>query len=348
MVVFIAICCCTAYSDDSAMSIVDGGTVQPMDKHPSIRMMRETVDVKLGTRVGNEWPVFVRCQFEFHNDGPATDTNMGFPEIAQGSGDSSASGRIKSFKSWVDGQPVKIKYMPSSGNSKGEFRKRYKAWYVKKVHFDAGQSRRVVVVYSARLGFSNTASSPEGMVFLFGYILRTGANWKGLIEKAVINVDTSAAGNRYNIDALPSGYKAKKNKLTWTFKNFEPTQDIGLTFKQRFPLLNGKSVHYDIWEPCYELNGVVMAASRFLYELGGEIDLNNSICTIKYAKHILRLRSGSKTAMLDGKKIILTHAPWQEKDSDQFAVPLEEIVRLLGGSVKYDSNRIPNVRLKPR
>lgn len=348
IIIAVTICCFIAHCDDSAMSIVEGGAVQPMHEHSSIHMVRETVDVKLGSRVGNQWPVFVHCLFEFQNNGLATDANMGFPELAQASGDAEARGRLKGFKSWVDGQPVGIKYLPSSLNPKDE-PQIYKAWFVKKVHFDAGQTHKVVVVYSSRLGYANTAGTPEGIVFLFSYIMRSGANWAGPIGEALINVDVSATNGRYGITGSPSGYKSSNNKLVWKFSDFEPTEDIGITLTQKFPLLNGEPLVYsNPWEPCFERNGVIMTSPEFLTELGGSVDCDKTCSSwvIKYSRHILKLNSGAKAAVLDGKRIELTHATWREKDSDCFAVPLDEIVALLGGKVKYDSSRRPNVLLK--
>lgn len=332
-------------SDDSAMSVVSGGTVQPMGNHASLRMEREAVDVKLGARVGNEWPVFVRCQFQFQNDGPATDVNMGFPENADAEGEATATGRLRGFKSWVDGQPAEIRHLASSTNPKDEFAPSYKAWYVKRVHFDSGQARRVVVVYSARLGFSNSSAGPKGMVFRFRYTLRTGANWKGSIGKVVINVDASAAAKHYRIDASPPGYEAGRNKLAWTFRDFEPKQDIEVTFLQQFPLLNGKPLpNANQWEPCFERNGVVMTNPLFLTELGADVDDSGEGCVVRYGRRLLKLR-GSRAAVIDGKKKTLAHAIWQRNDLGELAVPLDEVVRMLGGSVEYDSDGRPNVLL---
>lgn len=335
---------CISQADDSAMQEVCGGAIQPMDEHPTINMVRETVDVKLGARVGSEWPVFVRCEFEFHNDGKATDVQMGFPEIATAGGDASAEGRLNDFKSWVDDKPAKVVYIVSSKNEKTEYSEKYKAWYTKKVHFDAGQTRRVVNMYSARLGTDETAGGPDGMIFTFGYILRTGANWNGPIKEAVINVDVSAAGTYSDIGAYPKNFTTNGKKFTWVFKNIEPKEDIGLSFKQRLPLLNGKLLNTSyFWEPYFERNGVMMSSLRFIQE---QSESNNKGYILKYGKHVLKLQAGSRSAILDGKKIELAHAIWADKDPYYFAVPLEEIVKLLGGSVEYDSNRRPNVILK--
>ncbi len=331
-----------AYADDSALQGVEGGSIQPMGEHFSIRMMSETVDIKLGERVGFEWPVFVRCEFLFKNEGPAADVIIGFPERAYASGDASASGRLKGFKSWVDGKPVSVTYKPSSQNKKSDYSEDYKAWYIKKVHFNAGQIRRIVDIYSARLGsYTSTISS---MQFDFRYVLKTGASWKGSIGSAIINVDATSAGKIYDIDASPKGAKIKNNKFTWTFKNFEPKEDILLTLNPRMPFVNGKGVIKEqgwMWEPYFERNGVLMVSPQFL---NGEC--KGKDCTIRFNKHILKLHGGSRIASLDGKQIKLKNAPWASNEWDYFSIPLDETVSLLGGSVKYDSTGRPNILLK--
>lgn len=340
---------CVSFADDSASQMIAGGTLQLMDEHTSIKMVSEDVDIKLGEAVAYDWRAYVRCQFIFRNDGPATDVWMGFPEKCAAGGDSSAIDRLMGFKSWVDGQPMALKYVKSSKNEKGGDIKDYKAWYVKKVHFDAGQTRRVVDVYSAYLGYvaEQTSFSTSSIV----YILQTGRNWKGPIGKAVINVDVSTAGDYYEIDAGPNGCRRKHNKLTWVLKNIEPKEDICVVLTPKAPLLNGKKVeHLSPAREFFVTKGVLMVSlDDMLYYLGGGVEFKGKDHILRYGKHALKMRGGSRSATLDGKKIRLSHAPWEEKGSDGavFAVPLEETVRLLGGTVKYDSHHRPNVILKP-
>lgn len=339
--------CGVALADDGAVQDVSGGTVQPMDEHPSIQMVSESVDIKLGKKVGWEWPVFVRCQFFLKNDGPATDVLIGFPEHAHAGGDAelSPTDRLIGFKSWVDGKPVKVKYMPSSKNKKSDNQQEdYKAWYVKKVHFDAGQTRRVVDVYSARLGFAAEVMTTTSSILT--YVLCSGASWKGPIGSAVIRADLSEAMNDYDIAASPEGYIEKGNVLNWNFKNLNPKEDISILLIPKLPLLNGTKIG-PICEPFFRRNGDIMVSPVFL--LGEEVkisDMRKNRRVIHHGCHTLILTAGSKSATLDNKKITLKTAPWGHKITEDFAIPLEETIKLLGGKVKYDANHRANVILK--
>jgi hypothetical protein len=341
-----------AVADDSAMSDISGGTVQPMKSHPTIRMVNETVDIKLGEKVGREWPAFVRCEFQLRNDGAATDVTIGFPEEASSEGDSCPSMRLRGFESWVDGKKVKVSYMPVPKQKKPDAdaqEGKYEAWFVKKVHFEAGQTHRVVDAYSMRLGSSNTAG--EVTHCLLSYVLRTGANWKGTIESAVIRADLSPAAAYYQVSAIPPGYTRKQNTLTWTLKDLEPKEDIHVTLTPKVPLLNHKKVKGE-WEPFFVRNGIVMASLQFL---GEKSELHGKRVILHANGHVLELAPGSQSAVLDGKKIALKMAPWMEKtdrikgaavEPHDYAVPLEEVVTLLGGRVETGADGRLNVVLK--
>lgn len=335
-------------ADDSASRIVNGGAVEPMREHPSIRMIKETVDMKLGAKVGWQWPVFVRCQFFLKNNGPAVDVYIGFPEIAAAGGDTAAVDRLIGFKSWVDGKPIEVKYMPSSKNKKesnSDYYMDYKAWYVKKVHFNTGQTHRIVDVYSARLGYENQAASIEGTVSNFVYILKSGASWQGTIGNAVIRADLADANDFYDISAQPKSFSKQGSIITWILKDFDPKDNIAINLTPRLPLLNGKKVFAHVWEPCFVRNGILMVAPSFAGDHVVKNQPRGEDKEIRYGNHLLVLKAGSMNATLDGKRIKLHTAPIAGKQDDEFAVPLDEIVRILGGSVKYDKNHRANVIL---
>lgn len=71
----VVLCSAQVLADDSALSGIGGRAVAPMAQHPSVRMVSETVAVRLtdkGTRV--------HCEFLFRNEGKACMVTMGFPE----------------------------------------------------------------------------------------------------------------------------------------------------------------------------------------------------------------------------------------------------------------------------
>ena len=75
----------------------------------------------------------------------------------------------------------------------------------------------------------------------YTYTLKTGATWKGKIEKAVIRVKLNGIASNRIVKATPTGYQRNGGKeLVWTLKNFKPTHDIELSFKRSGALASKK------------------------------------------------------------------------------------------------------------
>ncbi|MDO8587103.1 MAG: DUF4424 family protein [Armatimonadota bacterium] len=335
-----------ALANDSALSAIGGGAVEPMGRHKSIRMVREKATARLDSESAR-----VRCEFVFKNEGKAVTVTMGFPEKAWAYGDGSTEMRLKGFRSWVDGRLVRTRYAPSGKKGEIPRHEEYRAWYVKKIPFEAGQTRTVVDEYTSELGGSGSVGSEYDAISLFNYILKTGRNWKGPIGQAVVIVDASRFPRTYyDISALPKGYTSRKRTLTWTMRNFEPTGDIEIEFVPRSPKLNGKMINGYSWSPFSVVNGRAMTGLGFIEDaLGGSVDDKaKRIRVIKYAGRTLTLKAGSGTAQLDGsRRITLPVAPIAGK-YDQFSVPVAAVVRVLGGKARYDwKSRRLNLWLAP-
>jgi len=332
-------------ADDGGGSIVAGGALQPTKSHPSVRMVSEVVDAKLGGSNGDISNVYVRCQFIFKNDGPAQDVVMAFPEKASSYGDPSPNDRLRGFTSWVDDKPVKITYRPSAKSDESEDKKEYNAWYVKTVHFDAGQTRKVVDMYASDLGAAGT--SDGWTTSEFTYVLRTGASWKGRIGKATINMDTSAGAGFYDIKASPKGCKVKGDKYTWVMTNFEPKQDISLVFSVKMPLVNGKrAVSPGYWNDYAVVHGVLLAPVGCLSSAGAKVEYHGDDCTITFRQHNLRIRNASRNAVIDGKRVLISRAPRGGENCYGMTAPIGDVARLLGGELVFGANHTPNVILK--
>ena len=88
----------------------------------------------------------------------------------------------------------------------------------------------------------------------FDYILETGAGWQGVIEQAVITIQTPYPlgelenlldfGNAFY--ANPSGYSLNHSEITWVFTDLEPTEKDNINFS----LLRPKAWHgiYDSYK----------------------------------------------------------------------------------------------------
>ncbi len=304
-----------------------------MASHPSVRMVSETVKVRLSDKAAR-----VHCEFTFKNEGKQCAVKMGFPEQSAASGEGGL-GILYGFRSWVDGKPVKCTYKRGKEQSAHEYESSRDSWYVKDVPFEAGQTRKVVDEYSSGLDVSaNSMQTSYEIPWSFTYVLRTGRNWKGTIGKATIILDVSRVDEvHYEIVRSPAGSVRAKDTLTWTFTDFEPTEDISIDLVPRFPKLNGKMADPEQWWPFTRVNGVTMTGSGFLTKLGAKMKPPDSdgALVIHYGSHILRLTPGSKTAVLDGKQIKLQAAPTGDVELYPWQIPTADVVRALGGTAWY-------------
>jgi|GEM_PF-1275193 len=328
----IALCNVRLFADDSAMTGIGGGAVAPMASHPSVRMVSETVSIGLSDKGAK-----VHCEFAFKNEGSKRVVKMGFPENAWASGDGSC-GRLSGFRSWVDGKPIKCVYKQGKLiKGKASSEQNCYSWYVKDVPFDPGQTRTIVDEYSTYLGSSsNSMMTDYETPKTFDYILKSGRNWKGPIGKAKIIVDTSrVTPEHYELSSSPGGFVTGGNSISWTFSNFEPTEDISIDLVPRYPELNGKMIGPDDWTPLDRKGGVTMTGLGFLRKLGARIEYpeRHGAIVITYNGHTLRLVPGSKTGTLDGAKISLQAPP--STDAYPAQIPAALVVRALGGKAHY-------------
>jgi len=227
-----------AMANDAVVAGVGGvpSVIKLVQKeHPSIRLVREDVFIKL--HKGE-----VTARFVFRNEGPETTVLMGFPE--RGEGDTGVTwSNFDYFTSFVDGKRVKVQRFGPKGETYGD----YEIWWVKRVHFRKGQTRIVVNRY--RGGFGHDTSG----VCWFTYVLRTGASWKGTIGYARIVCDISGMKG-HTIWADPHPHKRVGQRLIWEFRNFEPQTDIEIKWWGGFWdfEINGHSIEpWECWEGEY-------------------------------------------------------------------------------------------------
>lgn len=320
--------CSYVKADDGAIFGI-GGTVAPMKQHPTVRMVRERVDIKL-----HKDGAVVRCRFVFRNEGPATIVKMGFPEQAIGDIGSIKKSAYGYFRSWVDGKKANVRFVPSART----YTTVYRAWHVKAVPFMANQTRIVEDEYSSEYG--GDASDNKW----FSYILRSGKNWKGSIGEAVISVDGSEIWSyRYpKPDNIYPHYVRKGKNIVWKLRNLEPDKDITINLNRRWKImwsvLGNNSLFYIDDEELFGKHGIAMVS-------GCEVrtSLNATIVGTKmsdgvrfsYGSHNLVLRPGSRTALLDRKsKVTLPHKPYMMNGS--LSIPILTVAKLLGLEIVKD------------
>ncbi len=180
-----------ALANDAPVSGVGGGVIRLTGKHPSVRMVRETIRMDV-------YPAYydVDVTFDFLNDGPACAVKMGFPERGYGGIDGDAYRREPSFlrfNTWVDGRAVTARRQQADVDQGGAFL----AYWVKDVTFTAGQRRAVRVAYRSNNGDLYFGEDGGYGADVFGHYAPyhfTGGNWKGLVEQSTLRINLHLPG----------------------------------------------------------------------------------------------------------------------------------------------------------
>jgi hypothetical protein len=205
----------------------NGHNVYPI-KTDKIRMVSEKITIVMDRTVLGvaAAQADVTCDFLFENtSNQEVIAEVGFPTIEVGmyySQDVSLYG----FRSFVEGKevPVNIKKEtlkdaePLTDDS--DMPHRY--WYTWKVKFPPKARLKIRNTYETQL----SEDSVKGR--WFKYILVTGANWKGKIDRSIIEViypDAEQLKNRV-VNASPEGFTIKENRIIWDLRNFTPAKDI--------------------------------------------------------------------------------------------------------------------------
>ena len=188
----------------------------------SIRMLEEHVFAKVPE-------CRVKVTFVFNNEGPATTAVMIFPEsggyaayTSRRDPDARKKTHFKYFHSWVDGKAVKVKRRLHDKTFEDGYN--YTNWWVKKVHFNAGQTRTIVDEYQGEPGWAGTGY-PDTETF--NYILQTGGSWKGSIGSGTIQIDCRNLMNRYQVKCMQGAFmkpiKVVSGVANIRFRDLKPT-----------------------------------------------------------------------------------------------------------------------------
>jgi hypothetical protein len=212
----------TLFANDSLVRDT-GSAIVPISTD-KIRMVSERVTVTLKRRPK------VRCEFLFENTTDEEITaKVGFPSL-EGFNPLGVVGNspFSDFVAYVDGKqtPVMLRSEQVTETSMEWNQGEERFWYVWDVTFPPNQTLRIINEYE-------TDTFHRGYVPQFQYILTTGANWKGTIEHAIIEVK---AGSRKNLwdnlsKAEPKGYTVDGDTITWEFHDFEPDFNINIYWR---------------------------------------------------------------------------------------------------------------------
>jgi len=317
----------SGWCNDSAVVGV-GGVIKPMKNHPSIVLRSHVVKIKLTPEYAD-----VDCTFVLHNTGKATRVLIGFPESGGGAIVVPKMG-FRYFRSYVDGKRVQVRVQEQRRDVDpgGYFR-----WYLKRVRFGAGQTRVIRNVYRAPLGAISTGHD------FFDYILTTGASWKGKIGRSDIIVELSGLKHVVDLEIRPEGYRRVGNRIVWRLENYEPKENIFITFFQHYRL------NADIGESrivsrdaLIRPQGTLMIDADWFRSIRGvrvAWDGSQQRITIKDSSsgRQIVMRVGDRWAIVNGQRVQLPVAPswYREWDRRVVRVPIRPVVEALGGQVAF-------------
>lgn len=220
IIFFIFIIITITFSNDSEMG-TNGGNVFPVEKS-QIKMVSEKVEVWLEKENAK-----VVCEFKLYNPGKSATIKIGFPNYVEfnfGANEDYTKPLIN-FKTYINNQEVKVadeKEIKKVANSTNPNLKNINHWKTWEVSFNKNETKLIKNTYTAEYGgdtFSNK---------YFSYILKTGANWNGAIQKGEVIIHFN---NISFTEVIPQFSSLTKNILKWEFKNYKPTKNIFISFK---------------------------------------------------------------------------------------------------------------------
>ena len=201
---------CSALADDGSMETV-GGAVRLMKDHGGIRMVSEVVRARVSLD-----RVDVDCMFVMKNEGPTDTVLVGFPD-----GSTETYGhehQLEDFRSWVDGVEATCDRVAGADSS---------YWWTKRVVFPRKAMLRIRNCYTVSPSWLPNLAEPQPAGHGgFGYVLWTGASWKGTIGLAEIVATVDGIPLEWITGTSPEALRAGRT-FRWAFRDFEPGSSGG-------------------------------------------------------------------------------------------------------------------------
>ncbi|QNU68144.1 hypothetical protein EHE19_006860 [Ruminiclostridium herbifermentans] len=219
IVVLTVLNCTLIYADDTNLGRTPDG-VFPLQENDVIMEAEEiTVDLEKNS---------VECIFVFHNTGKKKNVYMGFPGQLglKYENINAVDLKIRNFKTYIKGKEVPVTHEKSIKKDTLERlnMQDYNEFFTFTVPFEADERITIRNTYN----FMPTYDS-IGNVYS-GYVLETGAMWKGTIGSAKV---IFKLGNikPYQIEKLNiGGFRFEGNTLVWERKDFEPKYNLQVTY----------------------------------------------------------------------------------------------------------------------
>lgn len=181
-----------------------------------VQMQAEEVDLELSLT-----DLHVKVTFHMKNTGPETRIREGFPIGAY-------QDALKDFVYDRDGKTVDMEIVDlNSGKPDSDFPRGHRVsdyWYVWETVYPAHTEIVDTVTYTMPLTLAGSRGNYES--FRGGYILHTGAAWKGVIERVVVTMTFKNGMTKGHLRELgPAGFIVTETGAQWTLSNIEPTKN---------------------------------------------------------------------------------------------------------------------------
>lgn len=196
--------------------VMQGSTAFPINSD-YIVLEKEVINIHYGKEEHH-----VEVVFHFHNMGPETDLQIGFPNVAN------YGETLYDFKVFQhpDGTEYEVQEKPG-GILPGLDQYMYEKMFAWTMHFKEGERKALLVTYS----YYNTTLGEDDGGFA-NYILETGALWKDKIGSIDIYVDFPEKAAYPEITASPSGYRYNGEGIEWHFENIEPDFNLNISYQK--------------------------------------------------------------------------------------------------------------------
>lgn len=205
------------HADDGVIGRTPEGVYPMKDAEVEMESENIIVDIEKFT---------VECTFVFHNTGDARDVLMGFPgKLREDLGSDfsdDVSLTLNEFKTFVKDKELPVKR--EKGVQSDINLPNYSEWFTFTVPFKNEERITVRNTYSFEPSYDSS-----GYVYT-GYVLQTGATWKGRIGKARVEFKLGSI-QPWQIERLrPGGFRFEGNSIIWERQDIEPSYDLNLDY----------------------------------------------------------------------------------------------------------------------
>jgi len=213
-----------ALANDAVLGFTPDG-VYPVTQS-DISMMEEEINIQLVSHAKAK----VTCRFVFRNFGSARTVLMGFPaQLDEETSDLSPEEvlRVRNFTARDEDGDLEVTLedtIPDPPVKKRNGAEKYRKWYCFRVNFGKDEEKTLYHTYEISFPYDSL-----GFVDL-GYILETGALWKGSLGHSKVIFDLGDIPG-YAIESVyPNNfYRLEGNRLIWERWDFKPAYNLWVT-----------------------------------------------------------------------------------------------------------------------